>query len=1442
MAQGFDDFDDLEGDLIFEPPEDNPRGRLLSGPERDGLLTYRPSLPGRPTYRVTEDDAETIAAEPSTAQRHRIAKERGLQGPVPRAKAVLVDAATGGPRKPGEMGAYSTGRYVATIDGQRIEVDPEDIIIPTRSSPPTRGGLRFDYGAPAGYLAQARQKKEKASKTKPKRGRKKPKAKAKAPRCPPRAPGLRTTFKSSTEAAKLFYDGNALFFDHVRDPYDGLRDVFDGIEVRVGKHHKKLGHTPKGQAILQAQPADAIRKTLQAIFARTRTRRWDEVDWPLIERLGESLQPYFEPYDPSEPSRPGLYWRPFLGELDPDALAELDPDTLGQVADCESRRELGAALERLREVYAANRKCLDPRLRRMVERRLQEWEAWQDDPSAIPPSACAPDPHTGGMTCDYPALFEELRQLRGACEVGYNPLWATQHIREGHPGFPDLTGDLEHLVENPEDEEPAPEVAASAADESQGEAPLRVVYSYPSGILICGETYPHRDAIKGLRTKRFKYSRRLPDDCAWYVPRTRDRHASRSSIEQIATELQRATGLPVAIDYTPADPSALTSMEEREAALAERSEARVDRLETRAEKKRGESEAAYARSKDIADRIPFGQPVLVDHYSAKRHRRDLDKIGSGMRKSFELEVESEALKTRAKASERAAKQRQDPNFAQRRIEELQTELRSLDVTLTGEAPEDWRGLMPHGPATGDYKTQLEVRRAEILDQLGYWRRLIEESGVKVWGPEDFQLGDVLVYGNGGFDIVVRVNKKTLTIDSPPHMWDLKKPYTNIKRAPVRGTDAWRKAIEFYLDWLEARTPQPRVFPARAKMARAWLAQGQAPQTKTEASTPSWTVEDFSPGDVVHDDTGQWAVVIERKAQTLVVEAKNKDTGRLQRHRLSPMLVRGKLERGSKSWKDALGAYLAEIPDTDAHASRRDAARQWLGLPAPKPATSYEETLEGLIDALPPTEAAALVRSSVHGTIPITDIIDALTARGLFNRRLNIPTDLGHQIAGMLRQRPEHAPEPASAQRVEELAAALREGEIQALTRAHRLGRVGQVYGSILRRALHDHGLFDYQIGALTPLGHQVAEELLHQRPGLNEDGPANTRPPDPPGSLRVLTGWPKTEIDRKDIAAALRKLLRHRHPEVAFSIRTPNYSMARTIDLQPKENRRWNEAEKAVLRAVFGPDLAIAGNDATVSPWDRVHEGGTVLMEPYVEDFKALLAGKKPASKRPRTRASKSKKQPRATSHRAKAPASPPQPSPPETPSEPMNQLSIWEVPVPTNKTKNPGRPKAKAKPKANPKPKPKSRPKANPKPKSKRRRPAPSENPSRSYHLVASHQALEKAERMLALAEKAPKDSISQRSAAIQAHSEAVLAHQNAGYVLNDGPLAPAVRDNLAKTRRKAASIARQAQVIVGAEKRPARRPQTPPTPNPGRGPRHNPSKRPSPELDRVRRALRRL
>jgi hypothetical protein len=455
---------------------------------------------------------------------------------------------------------------------------------------------------------------------------------------------------------------------------------------------------------------------------------------------------------------------------------------------------------------------------------------------------------------------------------------------------------------------------------------------------------------------------------------------------------------------------------------------------------------------------------------------------------------------------------------------------------------------------------------------------------------------------------------------------------------------------------------------------------------------------------------------------------------------------------------------------------------------------------------------------------------------LLHPQLRRPTDLGHLIGARLRLRPAFAPKPISDERVVQIAEELREGEVTALVRAH---RGGEVYGSILRGALHARGLFDGATSTVTPLGHRVATALLEQRPGLSEDGPANVRPSDPPNAIRALMGWPDSELERKHVAAALRKLFKHRHPEVPLTIRTPNYSMASTIDLRTKDGRRWTDAERSVLRAVFGPDLAISGNDATVSPWDRVHEGGTVITEPYVQDFKTFLAGKKPATGRRSKKASR--KTPAAktssTKHLTEAEAAA---APPTTD---MKQISIWEVPVPKT-TKNPGQRKTKAapKPKHNPKPKPKAKPKSkkstSSSAKRRPRRATPEPNPSRSYHLVAADQAIEKAERMLALAEKAPKDSISQRSAAMQAHAEATLAHQHAGYVLDHGPAQPAVRDKMSGVKRKAFSVARKAQVIVGAEK-PARR-RAAATPNPGKPPRAR--ARANADAERARRALRRL
>lgn len=84
----------------------------------------------------------------------------------------------------------------------------------------------------------------------------------------------------------------------------------------------------------------------------------------------------------------------------------------------------------------------------------------------------------------------------------------------------------------------------------------------------------------------------------------------------------------------------------------ERREARIDRLNARADKAHAESTAAYQRSKAVADRIPMGQPVLVGHHSEGRHRRDLARIDSAMRRSVDKGNEAARLAGAAEAAER----------------------------------------------------------------------------------------------------------------------------------------------------------------------------------------------------------------------------------------------------------------------------------------------------------------------------------------------------------------------------------------------------------------------------------------------------------------------------------------------------------------------------------------------------------------------------------------------------------------------------------------------------------------------------------------------------------------------------------------------------------------------------------------------------------------------
>lgn len=67
----------------------------------------------------------------------------------------------------------------------------------------------------------------------------------------------------------------------------------------------------------------------------------------------------------------------------------------------------------------------------------------------------------------------------------------------------------------------------------------------------------------------------------------------------------------------------------------ERKEARLARRLEWAEGRDKKAAEAFNKAQIISDGIPFGQPILVGHHSEAGHRRDLNRIESGMRQGVE---------------------------------------------------------------------------------------------------------------------------------------------------------------------------------------------------------------------------------------------------------------------------------------------------------------------------------------------------------------------------------------------------------------------------------------------------------------------------------------------------------------------------------------------------------------------------------------------------------------------------------------------------------------------------------------------------------------------------------------------------------------------------------------------------------------------------------------
>ncbi|MGE3608585.1 MAG: DUF3560 domain-containing protein [Bacteriovoracaceae bacterium] len=91
-------------------------------------------------------------------------------------------------------------------------------------------------------------------------------------------------------------------------------------------------------------------------------------------------------------------------------------------------------------------------------------------------------------------------------------------------------------------------------------------------------------------------------------------------------------------------------IQDEKMSLAERSEARAARFTQYSENRKNDSVEAFNKVNEIQNMIPSGQPILVDHYSAKKHCRAIEKMDNNMRKSIKMDKLSKYWDERAEGA------------------------------------------------------------------------------------------------------------------------------------------------------------------------------------------------------------------------------------------------------------------------------------------------------------------------------------------------------------------------------------------------------------------------------------------------------------------------------------------------------------------------------------------------------------------------------------------------------------------------------------------------------------------------------------------------------------------------------------------------------------------------------------------------------------------------
>jgi hypothetical protein len=202
----------------------------------------------------------------------------------------------------------------------------------------------------------------------------------------------------------------------------------------------------------------------------------------------------------------------------------------------------------------------------------------------------------------------------------------------------------------------------------------------------------------------------------------------------------------------------------------------IERAESRADWYQGFSDNAKARGEsrdktahEMAQAIPFGQPILIGHHSEKRDRAYRARIRANSEKGWQEMKRARYWEARAKAAVAWTERRYRPDAIYRRIEKIKKQIRKHEKATSRPVWEytEWPWLESRGAtdqdAAWERRLTFENRWLQFLStRLEYQEALYKESGGVHAEATAFEVGGAC-RSWAGWSKIVRVNKKSLTV-------------------------------------------------------------------------------------------------------------------------------------------------------------------------------------------------------------------------------------------------------------------------------------------------------------------------------------------------------------------------------------------------------------------------------------------------------------------------------------------------------------------------------------------------------------------------------------------------------------------------------------------------------------------------------------------------------